>query len=857
MDIDSWNEFTYQMQTMTSLKEISPGALEGEFGTDETMYSFKGAPTLTNVREIYFGVYNRDSNTGQVAPYNGTVYFNDLVVTDPFEDMGWAQRLTLNTALADFITLDIDYEQKSENFNTVIQRGRQNIFTKTTTLNMTNKYFLNKLFPNSWAFDIPISLYRNYSLGIPRYRANSDLLRDNMTNLEEKDKEKTENLVYASDFGFSQKTAPKNKFLAYTLYRTSFSGRVEQSYRYTSTTVDTTLLWRGTWNYNLSFPSDKTSFKLYKTYRAGFFPTTWNNSFSINTTEPSSWNWEKIDDTYQWNPRSQTIATKQFTSDNNISWNLTSDVGTSLRVNTKRDLIQQSYFKDINIGKETEFVQDLGINYNPTFFSRIYSFSTTGSTKFSDYQKKYSQTTTDGVLDYYQRDGNTNRTVRTTFTLMNSTLLASWANKLAAAHRAKVPTSTPKTSEPKPDDEKNAPMGDDPKKPEFIEDGKEPDFQDMTEDQKKEEEIKNEKDKIEALKQEQAMIEEQKKEEALKYEAGLAEISPTDQKPKEGKPDDGKPGEDTPNKVPKTPGYLPAQALNLLSKIKNINTAYQNIYTMNYLRKDDRPPIAFQLGIPHSVEEDYLDSKSDDNTITVSSGIVFSRNLDSTINYSYGINRRYSSASSQNIDNTFPDITLSLMDFEKWIGVQKYLSSSRLNTGFQYKISQNGTINWDKPKQETKTISLNPLLGLTTNVLNAVTANVSVTMSQSENTTDMETFKILKTTDAMSYNGSFSYSYRAGKGFTIPFTGKKIHIKNELTSSLAFQYENNYDKTIGKETNVVDRDYSRFSITPGATYQFDQNIKGGLTSSYELTSDRKREDGTTTFRLGIWVEVTL
>jgi hypothetical protein len=121
----------------------------------------------------------------------------------------------------------------------------------------------------------------------------------------------------------------------------------------------------------------------------------------------------------------------------------------------------------------------------------------------------------------------------------------------------------------------------------------------------------------------------------------------------------------------------------------------------------------------------------------------------------------------------------------------------------------------------------------------------------------METYQILKTMDSQSLNGSFSYSYREGRGFSIPFTDRKIHIKNELTSSLALAYEQNFDETKGNLSSVVDRNTTRLSITPGLTYQFDENIRGGLTSSYELTSDKKREDGTRIFRLGIWVEVQL
>ena len=88
-------------------------------------------------------------------------------------------------------------------------------------------------------------------------------------------------------------------------------------------------------------------------------------------------------------------------------------------------------------------------------------------------------------------------------------------------------------------------------------------------------------------------------------------------------------------------------------------------------------------------------------------------------------------------------------------------------------------------------------------------------------------------------------------------TKKKIHIKNELTSSLAIVYERNFEETFGRESSQVDRDGTRISITPGATYQFNADIRGGLTGTWEKTSDKKRDTGMRTFRLGIWAEVNL
>lgn len=854
MSEGNWIEFNYALQDISAMKEEHGDQTSWEQAIDDdTIYGFKGTPTLTNVRDIYFGVLN-PANAPIPRPFNGVLYYNELRVSDPYEDLGVARRVSLNAVLADFSTFDIDYEEKSENFNPVIQRGRSNTFTRSTTLNMTNKYFLNKLMPNTWGMDIPVTLTRNYTLGIPRYRANSDMLRESITDDSTRTRERTETLIQSVDFGFSQRTAPKNKILLYTINRLSISGRLEHAFRHTPTAVDTTMTIRGTLNYNIGFPSDKVSFRLFKNYRVGFFPTTWNNSLTYNNTDPKSWNWERrlIEGEYYsgWFKRAQTLPSEILTTDTNINWGLTSHLSATARFNTKRDLKQDQELLNVNIGKMTEYVQDLGLNYSPNVLRSLMNLTASGSARYSDTQRRYYENTPEGQVETTQSDGGTTRNFRVNITLMNSNLLGSWAQAMDRKHKAKAP----KTDDKKQDDK--------------TADDKQP-----TPDDKAAE---DEKRKVE---QERLDMEAKQKEEELRKMQEAGELPPDFKYPDDfgtgtpGLPDmNGEPGKgdgaggggatyqgSDPGKpfTPAKGAYFPSVIVGFLSKVKNVIASFQNNYTMNFLRKDIRPPFLFWLGVPNTVEEGFLDSTGDDNTFTLSSGIMFSRRLDSVVNYSYTINKRYASASNQNTAITFPDITLSLMDVEQWLGLSKFMSGTRLNTGFQHSVRASGDIDWDKPKQESTTISLNPLLGFSGTLFKRLSTNLSYSMSQSTNTTDMDTYEILKTTDTQSLNGNLSYSFRSGRGFTIPFTKKKIHIKNELTASLSFVYERNLDKTKGRESTQIDRDNSKISFTPGATYQFNQDIRGGLTGTYEVTSDRKLDDGVRIFNLGVWVEINL
>ncbi|HNX03109.1 MAG TPA: hypothetical protein PKM71_05550 [Candidatus Cloacimonas sp.] len=876
MNARDWIELEYNLQDLISLKEINPTAdadsLVNVIPGDEGQLGkyYRGKPTLINIRDIYLGVYvpgpHYYADQMDIKEYNGIIYFDDIRVADPYEDIGIAKRLSLSGTFADVATINVDFEDKSENFNTTIQRGRSNSFTSTQSMNITNKIFINKLFPNSWNLDMPISMNRNYSLGTPRFRANSDLLRANMADPELKEIEKTEHLAYSADFGFSIKQAPKSKILQYTIYRTSLSGRIESSNNNTSTAVDTLLAYRGTLNYNLNVPADKTSFRLLKNYRLGYFPNTFSNSITFSSNEPKSWDRLTTVDSLVWNKRSQTTDTRNITTDNNISWSLLSDLTATARLNTKRDLLQKDYLYDINIGKQTEYVQDLGLNYSPNYLPQVFNFTSSLSARYTDTQRKYTQYVASQAVDTYQRDGNTNRSIRMNITLMNATLLSSWASKI----KSKMPSAevSPK------DKEEGAPKKDmtEEEKMKYEEQMKKEEEQKKKEEMKKEEEQK----KKEEMKQEgepQISDEEmqKRKEELARLEAEgkLAELSEeelnkligdigAEGKDEETKKEGEKEGETKETSETKGAGFNPVFIMvSALSNLKNITASYQNTYMMNYARKTNQFPFSFQIGLPHTVPYDSLEAVSNDNTITLGSGITFSRRVDSVINCSITSNRRYASASNQTLGYTFPDITLSLMDMESLLGLGKYISGSRINTGFQYTVRQNGNLDWIKPKQESFTTALNPLLGFTGNLFKVVSTNLSFSLSQTKNITDMDTYEILKTSNTQSLNGNLSYSFRAAKGFSVPFTKKKIHIKNELTSSLGVTYESNMDKTKGSTTSQVDRNTSRLAISPQATYQFDANIRGGLTSSYEINSDKKTEDGTSIFSLGIWVEINL
>lgn len=874
MDSKKWIELEFDLQDISSLKEKNPGATSDTLVIDNTTYFYRGRPTLTAIRELYFGVLNPLTHT-QNSPLTGTMYFNDLRVTNPYQAIGVAQRLSLNTKFADLSYLDIDYESKSENFNPQIQRGRTNTYTQTRSFNILNKYFINRFFPRSWGLDLPLTLRRSYTAGQPRYRANSDLMVDNILDETERQRERTETLSYYAEFGYSMRNVPKSKILEYTLAKLTLSGNAEQRFSRTATTIDTTTTWRGTMSYNLNLPADKTSFRIGKNYRLGYFPNVFTNSFTINNTNPNSFVWELRDGEYGWYPRAYSNASYLFTSDNNITWPLTSDLNASARFNTKRDLMQKSYYGKYNLGRQTEYVQDLQLNYNPAFLPRVFNLSASLNARYTDLMKKYLENLSDGTQEeVFQSDGNTSRGIRANFSLMNSSMLSQWATKLKSRYGGKSPKGEHDDKTGFMSDEERKLFETEMLKQDEEEHRKQDESKERDRDEKRRQEEEDRRKQLEIDREERKKhgdlsdVEREKMKEAGilfdDFDEDQDEIDlykkEKDEEKKEEEPenDKGKSKGKEPKDKPKSPQYpLYVHAIDYASKLKNINFAFQNAYSMTYSRKEDLPDFGFQLGVPHTMPRDYMDAIGNDNTMTVSSGLYLGRNFDSTMNFAHSFNTRRSSASQQNVQTTFPDVTLSFMNWEPWIKMDKYLRGGRLNTGFQYVTRASGNVDWDKPKQESITMAMSPLLGFSGNFFTKLNTNLSVGLSRTNNTTDMDSYEILKTSDSITLNSNMAYSLTAGKGFTVPFTNKKIHISNQLSSTLSVSFEKKKDVTKGRDNSLVDRDTMRLVITPGATYQFDQNIRGGLSSSFENSSDKKTADGSRIFSLGVWVEINL
>lgn len=785
---------------------------------DGIRYGMKREPTLSVIKELAVGI---QQNTEATESFSGRIYFDDIRVADPYEEIGFASQASLHTTLADFSTLDVDLNWKTQNFqNNASRRRNVSNSSETISLNITNKYFLDKFFPADWGLSMPLTLSRNQSLGTPRFKANSDILREDL-NKKEKEQEKDKSLIYNANVTFRQNKTPRSKILAYTLKNTSVSGNVQKKQITSPTTADTTTTYRLSHNYDLSLPKDALDLKLWGDYKFYFAPNKLENSLTYNNTIPKRWMWDTTSDTLSyWKPRPQTVETKTLETETFIKYDIFSDIAASYELNTTRDLMRENT-KISYIGQEKERTQVIGLDYNPGYFDKIFTLSSTADVTYREQHKKISQSSEEEEEQYIY-EGSVNRSLGGSFTLKNKQIFSSWASKLAKTENKQntiPPEDRSATSQQTQPDTSGLPS------------------------------------------QERGQAAQQQQENYLPTSTGTGAENTDEQTPAE-QTESGKtsqtPADTTKAQPPeteeKTGNRIFYHVISYLARIDNFRFNYDNNYKTDYENREERPDFVYQLGLPHILPDEEIKVKTNNDRFNVSTGLLVLNNLSTTWNFSHEINRTFGNTDKKTIKTIFPDVSVTLSEFEKIIKAEKILTSSRLTSSYTVSKTQSGDFDWEQPQTEQTQLNMRPLISWNGNWANNITSNLALNYSETENLTHYETYDIVQNETRQSLTSNLEYTFSAESGIKLPLLGK-LRFKNEFTADLDFSLEKTYKTTKGNNKTNIDTDKISYSLTPGGTYRFSKNIHGGLDIRYDWSHDQKKDLLIKTFELSLWVEI--
>lgn len=138
----------------------------------------RGNPSLSKITTIVLGVRNMSAGTlaqTGMLPSNGrdfkslSLWLNDLRATDYDQDGGYAGIASMNVKLADFATLQANFNTRTEGFGGLESSLSDQQLSRTSGFGVTANMNLDKFLPRRAGWSIPLSYSIRHSQGVPKY----------------------------------------------------------------------------------------------------------------------------------------------------------------------------------------------------------------------------------------------------------------------------------------------------------------------------------------------------------------------------------------------------------------------------------------------------------------------------------------------------------------------------------------------------------------------------------------------------------------------------------------------------------------------------------------------------------------
>lgn len=294
-----------------------------------------------------------------------------------------------------------------------------------------------------------------------------------------------------------------------------------------------------------------------------------------------------------------------------------------------------------------------------------------------------------------------------------------------------------------------------------------------------------------------------------------------------------------------TPKWLLAKFLELSGRINSPNGSYTRSRNSQYSYLKGRPSWGYQFGFRDDVGDvakDYYvyDQTSLNNAYQVRSGLSVG-DLSLSVSYKGSDGERgYSGSRTRTKSSTWPDMSVTLRSFDRYIPIKMLMQSSDLRSGFSMTMGESGPINMPATTR-TKSVNFSPLVSWHTTWKKRINTELSTDYSMSEKesgtplTTDTETRKGVSL--------KLSTSFSAPTGVILPLVGRRVKFKSNLDLSLTGSYSSTHSKLVTKGSNKpprINADSESFSISPRAGYNFSKSVTGGLTMDFRQNRDKQR-----------------
>lgn len=217
---------------------------------------------------------------------------------------------------------------------------------------------------------------------------------------------------------------------------------------------------------------------------------------------------------------------------------------------------------------------------------------------------------------------------------------------------------------------------------------------------------------------------------------------------------------------------------------------------------------------------------------------------------------------SESRSTSWPDLTLTISQF-KFLPLLKkpvnwFIRVFAPRTGYSRSITEDRNIDRDFLTNRSETISQNPLLSVNFKLFRRLSLSASYAVTKSHdhryNSTD-GTLRSETKSERTTLNFTTKYSFTAPSGLNIPLFGK-VKFKSTVNIDLDVKMNSNYSEVANSGGSFrVEADKSDFSVSPRVSYTFSQQIRGGLSGTWQDTKDNRYGRNTHTRRVDIWAEI--
>ena len=178
--LPGWNEIGILFSELTAIKQARGDSISQIIripvpDNPNHYYVVKGNPSLTSVKFLTIGIYNRRGTIEM--PVSGEVWVNELRVVGADDSPGWAYSFSTSMKFADLLTMNFNMSQTNANFHKIADRFGSRINSRNWSVNADLDVL--KLLPVTLTdSNLKVNYTHTESVGKPVYVPGTDIKVD-------------------------------------------------------------------------------------------------------------------------------------------------------------------------------------------------------------------------------------------------------------------------------------------------------------------------------------------------------------------------------------------------------------------------------------------------------------------------------------------------------------------------------------------------------------------------------------------------------------------------------------------------------------------------------------------------------